>query len=168
MKKILIGMAAVIFLLMSSNCRKPDEAKEIKLLVDRYVSVWNGDNLSNLDKIAAKNFQLRIVPEFTPLTGIPKLKEEITRTRNYFPDFLITETEKLFTGDTVVIVRWIATGTFKNRYRMSESAGKINVPGFSVIFFNKGKITGEWIAYSDLSWYKQLGFTLKPPEKPAA
>jgi hypothetical protein len=167
MKNISFGLLVLIVLLMSSSCRKPDETKEIKQLIDRYVSVWNGDNLNKLDNIVAKNFQLRIVPEFAASTGIQKLKAEITQTRDYFPDFELTETERIFTGDTVVVIRWTATGTFKNRNQMSTSTGKINVPGFSVIFFTNGKLTGEWIAYSDLTWYKQLGFTLKPPEKPA-
>jgi len=48
---------------------------------------------------------------------------------------------------------------------MLSSAGKIDVPGFSVIFFSNDKISGEWIGYSDLTWYKQLGFELILPGK---
>jgi hypothetical protein len=158
-------LVLLIFTLMTS-CQKPENPIEIEPLLDQYVGVWNGDSLDILDKIADKNFQLRIVPTFDSMTGIEMLKHEITQTRNYFPDFSIKVTEKLFVSDTAFVARWTVTGTFKNRDKMSSSAGKINVPGFSVIFFNNGKLTGEWIAYSDLTWYKQLGFTLVPPGKP--
>lgn len=164
MKKLTLTVAILILSFLFTSCHKPDYSKKIGPVLNQYVGVWNGDSLNILDKIADKNFQLRIVPAFDAETGIEKLKQNIIETRKHFPDFLITETERLFVGDTAIVIRWIATGTFKGENEMPPTGSKVNAPGFSVIFFNKGKLTGEWIAYSDLNWYKQLGFSLVPPK----
>lgn len=166
MKNLSLSLLVLFALSLTISCQKTENPMNIEPLLDQYVAVWNGGSLSKLDKIVHKNFELRIVPSFDPGIGIGNLKNEITGTRTYFPDFLLKETEKLIISDSAVVIRWIATGTFKNRNNMSGTIGRLNVPGFSIIFFNKGKLTGEWIAYSDLTWYKQLGFTLVPPGKP--
>jgi predicted ester cyclase len=164
MRKILLYLTILVVLLSIASCQKPDYSKQIGPIVDQYVGVWNGDSLTVLDKISDKNFELRIIPSFEAITGIEKLKERITGTRTSFPDFQVKETERLLVSDTAIVLRWDVKGTFKGENEMPPTGNKVNVPGFSVVFFNKGKLTGEWIAYSDLTWYKQLGFNLVPPE----
>jgi len=163
MKNLCVTLIILLLALIHTSCEKPDYSDQIEPLLEQYVGVWNGDSLSDLDEIVTKDFQLRMIPAFDPLTGIEKLKEAITATRSQFPDFMINETEKLFVGDSAIVIRWTATGTFKGEGDLTITGKKVNVPGFSVIFFNEGKITGEWIAYSDLTWAEQLGFTLVPP-----
>ncbi len=163
MKYLSLSLLVLLIISLITSCQEPLTKNDKDRLLKKYVGVWNGDSLDILDNIVSKDFQLRIVPTFKPVTGIENLKREIRQTRAYFPDFLIKGTEKLFVGDTAVVIRWTATGNFKNKDQMSSRAGKVEVPGFSIIFFDKGRITGEWIAYSDLTWYEQLGFTLVPP-----
>ena len=163
MKKLLLFSVTILLLLFNTSCEKPDYASQIGPVIDQYVGVWNGDSLSDLDAIADTNFQLRMIPELEPLVGLDRLKEAISITRKQFPDFMINETEKLFVGDSAVVLRWTATGTFKGEENLTITGKKVNVPGFSVIFFNEDKLTGEWIAYSDLTWAKQLGFSIVPP-----
>jgi len=163
MKKLMLTITILLLPLLITTCEQPDYSEQIEPLLDQYVGVWNGDSLSDLDAITDTNFQLRMMPELVPLVGIERLKEAISVTRKQFPDFMINETEKLFVGDSAVVLRWTATGTFKGEGDLTINGKKVNVPGFSVIFFNEGKLTGEWIAYSDLTWAKQLGFAIVPP-----
>ena len=165
MKNHLLYLLVLLPLPLITSCKEQQEIKNRETVLDQYVAVWNGDSLYKLDKIADQDFRLRMVPDFELQQGIDNLKKEITRTRTYFPDFLIKETERYSAGDSTMVICWTASGTFKNRTNMSDETGMVNVPGFSVIFFNDDKISGEWIAYSDLTWYKQLGFTLVPPGK---
>jgi len=165
MKNFSLILLVLFTILLLNSCHKPETTTGNAQLLKQYVAVWNGDNPNILSKIADKNFQLRMVPDFKKGVGIENLKNEIFKTRNYFPDFILHETEAIFFGDTAAVVSWTASGTFKNRDKITGKAGKIDVPGFSIIFFKNGKVTGEWIAYSDLTWYKQLGFTLTPPGK---
>lgn len=164
MKNLSLSLLVLLALSFIISCSGPLNNNDKDRLLNQYIGVWNGDSLDILDSIVSKNFQLRLVPSFEPLTGIENLKREISQTRTYFPDFLLRESEKLFVGDSAVVIRWKATGNFKNKDQMTSRSGKVDVPGFSVIFFDKGRITGEWIAYSDLTWYEQLGFKLVPPD----
>ena len=164
MKYLSLGLLVLLTFSLITSCRGPLNKNDKERLLNQYAGVWNGDSLDILDNIVSKNFQLRIVPTLEPVTGLENLKREISQTRTYFPDFLLRESEKLFVGDTAVVIRWTATGTFKNKDQMSSRSGKVDVPGFSIIFFDKGRISGEWIAYSDLTWYDQLGFKLVPPD----
>lgn len=40
---------------------------------------------------------------------------------------------------------------------------KLDVPGFSILFFSGDKLTGEWIAFNDLTMFKQLGYNIVLP-----
>jgi len=105
-----------------------------------------------------------MTPDFEPKIGRNLLKDEIANTREGFPDFNLKEDKRLFVGDSAVVIHWMITGTNTGKSTMPPTGNKVNVPGFSVIFFADNLITGEWIAFSDLMWVHQLGFTITPPE----
>ena len=62
-------------------------------------------------------------------------------------------------------ITWDISGTYKNPQDSTNYGRKTEASGFSVIFYNKGIITGEWIGYSDLTWYKNLGYELTLPKR---
>jgi hypothetical protein len=62
-------------------------------------------------------------------------------------------------------VSWVISGTYKNPQNSLNYDRKTEASGFSVIFFNEGILTGEWIGYSDLTWYKNLGYELVLPNR---
>ncbi len=168
-------MKRLVFLLMSIRftflfCKYLHLAKNkiIQLVLIHFLTnIWQSGihgNLDELDAITSENFELRMTPDFEPKIGRDLLKDEITNTRKGFPDFNIKEDKKLFVGDSAVVIHWILTGTNTGKSTMPPTGNKVNVPGFSVIFFADNLITGEWIAFSDLMWVSQLGFTITPPE----
>jgi hypothetical protein len=162
---LLLNIVTLIFLIqISTSCQKKDYSTSINPLLDKYVAVWNNGNLEELDAITSAKFELRMTPDFEPRIGRNLLKEEIVNTRKGFPDFNINEDKRLFVGDSAVVIHWKLTGTNTGKSTMPPTGNKVNVPGFSVIFFADNLITGEWIAFSDLMWVSQLGFTLTPPE----
>ena len=162
---LLISSMILLFILqVSTSCQKQNIAENINPLIDKYVNAWNTGNLQELDAITSEKFELRMTPDFEPKTGRKLLKEEIVNTRKGFPDLHIKEDKKLFVGDSAVVVHRILTGTNTGKSTMPPTGNKVNVPGFSVIFFADNMITGEWIAFSDLMWVNQLGFTITPPE----
>jgi len=168
MKRLIIFSLSIAFLFLivqfSTSCQKADYEKQINPLLDKYLEAWNTGNLEALDAITSTDFELRINPDFELKTGQKLLKEEITNTRNAFPDFNIQVDKKLFVGDSAVVIYWNLTGTNTGESSMPPTGNKVNIPGFSVIFFADNLLTGEWIAFSDLAWVTQLGFTLTPPE----
>jgi hypothetical protein len=162
-KKIIVFFILLFILFLLMSCQQPKPDNQLNDAVEKYLYVWNGGSLDSLDAITSENFQLRINPTFEAMTGRDKLKESISKTRYVFPDFSVKEKERIILSDTALAVTWVISGTYKNPKDSLNYGRKTEASGFSVIFFNEGRLTGEWIAYSDLTWYKQLGFSLVPP-----
>lgn len=168
MKRLMIFSLSITFLFFivqfSISCQKTDCKQQINPLLDKYLEAWNTGNLEALDAITSPEFELRMNPDFKPKTGQKLLKEEIANTRNAFPDFHLAVEKRFFVGDSAVAIQWLLTGTNTGKSSMPPTGNKVNISGFSVIFFADNLLTGEWIAFSDLAWVTQLGFTLTPPE----
>ncbi|MGB5848900.1 MAG: ester cyclase [Ignavibacteriaceae bacterium] len=145
------------------TCQKKDYSTELNPILDKYLEAWNEGDLEILDEITTLDFELRINPDFEAKNSRDLLKEDISNTRMAYPDFLVTVDDRLFVSDTAIVIRWTITGTNTGAGSHPPTGKRANSNGFSIIFFAEGKLTGEWIAYSDLTWVKQLGFTMTPP-----
>ncbi len=165
MKKIFLILLMPIALSLFLSCAKQNYSEKINPLLDKYVEAWNTGNLSLLSGVVDSSFEIRKIPDFKPMRGIKYLEDYIVGSRTVVPDFFLKETEKLFISDTAVILCWNLTGTYKGESDLPPTGSKIDISGFSVIYFSDSKLTGEWIAFSDLTWVKQLGFLLVPPTK---
>ncbi len=163
MKKIFLILLMLIVLSLFLSCDKENYSEKISPLLDKYLEAWNTGKISDLNSFVDSSFELRKLPDFKPMKGINNLEDYITKSRTVIPDFFLKKTEKIFISDTAAIHCWDFTGTFKGESDLPPTGSKINIPGFSVIFFNGNKLTGEWIAFSDLTWIKQLGFSVMPP-----
>lgn len=154
----------LMVLLIAIGCKQPDTSKPPKPIIDAYVEVWNTGDLGALDAITDPQFELRISPKLTAIIGRDALKKAITDTRTAFPDFHVAIEQEIYSGDKVLVARWTISGTNTGPGHFPPTGKHAMADGFSVIHFANGKITGEWIAYNDLDWLKQLGFTIMPPE----
>ena len=164
MKNLFVSLS--IFLLISLvffACQKKDYSTEISPVIDKYLEAWNEGNLDILDEITTPDFELRMNPDFRAEIGRDSLKKSIMNTRTAYPDFLVRFEDRLFISDTAVVTRWEITGTNTGEGGHPPTDKQTSSNGFSIIFFSNGKLTGEWIGYSDLTWIKQLGFTITPP-----
>ncbi len=153
----------LFFVLISCQVEKPKV--QIEPIVEKYLSAWNGGSLDSLDSITSDNFEIRYNPTFEPLTGRDALKNYIIQTRKVFPDFIVSGKKILVLSDTALVAVWEVTGTYTDPENPNIVLPKTSSPGFSVIFFAGNKLTGEWIAFSDLSWYKGMGYELTMPKK---
>ena len=155
----------LIILFILSACQEQKRVVNIEPVIKSYIEVWNTGDVNKLDSIVTQNFELRIVPEFKPLIGIDSLKKVITETRKMFPDFTVHLEKHIPAGDTASLDLWTISATYSGDMKNRMESKKISVPGFSAIFFSGNEITGEWIAYSDLTLMKQLGFSVVPPKE---
>ena len=160
MKKFIIYLIFLLLAFFLLSCQQNKTNVQVNAALAKYLYVWNGGNLDSLDAITAQNFQLRINPNFEAKNGREKLKESILGTRTVFPDFTVKEKELIMLSDTALALTWNISGTYKNPQDTSNYGKKTEAEGFSIIFFNNGILTGEWIGYSDLTWYKNLGYEL--------
>ncbi len=165
MKKLFLILLILIALSLFLSCAKKNYAEKINPVLDKYIHAWNTGNLSDLNSFVDSSFEIRKIPDFKPMRGIKNLEDYILQTRTVVPDFYLNETGKLFLSDTALVVTWTFTGTYKGENDLPPTGSKINIPGFSIIYFNDNKLTGEWLAFSDLTWMKQLGFKIIPPSE---
>lgn len=163
--RLISVLLILITLFLFSTCQEQKQAVNSEPLIKSYVEVWNTGDIDKLDSIVTKNFELRIDPSFEPLVGIDSLKKAIMDTRKMFPDFTVNLQKHIPAGDTVSLDLWTIEGTYSGNMDTEMGSRKMSVPGFSVIFYSGNRITGEWIAYSDLTLMKQIGFTLVPPKE---
>jgi len=142
-----------------SGCKEEQVFQyDLEGLLNAYVNVWNTGDLEALDSLVTEKFELRINPTFRPVVGIDSLKNEIMMTRRHFQDFTIHPKEKSSAGINVCLITWEIVAHKKT------DGGEMSIDGFSVIFHANGKITGEWIGYSDLKWMQELGYQILPPD----
>jgi len=163
MKNVFRVLTLLSLLLLLYTCELQDRSESINPIIDKYLEAWNTGNSSLFKEVVDSSFELRKLPDFKPVRGIKNLEDYLISTHNFIPDFLLKETERIFLGDTAVVVCWIFTGTYKGENDLPPTGSKIDIPGFSIIYFNGNKLTGEWIVFSDLAWVKQLGFNVLPP-----
>jgi hypothetical protein len=165
MKKLTLFFVFFTFFFLLITCQVKKPKVQIEPIVQKYISIWNGGNLDSLDSIVADNFEILYNPTFKAMTGREALKKYITETRKAFPDFNVKEKQIILLGDTALVALWDISGTYLNPENPDMVVPKTSSPGFSVIFFNDNKLTGEWIAFSDLNWYKGMGYELTIPPK---
>jgi len=159
MKKVIMILIILLILFFFMSCEQ-NSSVNLDNSVSKYIYVWSGGSIDSLDSITSENFELRINPSFEKRTGREKLKENILTTRSVFPDFQVIGKEIIPLGDTALAVTWVIKATYKNPKDSSTFGRMTEASGFSIIFHDKEILTGEWIGFSDLTWYKNLGYEL--------
>ena len=159
--KILIVISLVLFIVI--GCQQKDASVKLKPMIDKYIEIWNTGNLDALDAIIDPKFEFRMTPKFKATIGIDSLKQVANYYRTAYPDFHIKIDEEFYSEDKAAII-WTITGTNTGPGIFPATGKKINVQGMSIFHFVNNKIFDEWIAGNNLLWFKQLGFTLTPPD----
>ncbi|MEJ2105642.1 MAG: ester cyclase [Ignavibacteriaceae bacterium] len=113
MKNLTQIITIIITLIFFSGCdQQKDYSKEIDPIVNKYVEVWNGANVDELDAVIDSNFVRHA--ESTSTKGLDNLKKLITGTRTAFPDLqlLILQMEKQLKNGSVMIIShlWSSLG----------------------------------------------------------
>jgi predicted ester cyclase len=156
-------LTAVISFALLAGCAQPDPAVRLEPVIDAFVEVWNTGDYEVLDRICDPNFELHVTPGYEVAVGLDSLKAEMNRNRTMFPDFHVTIDDRFYT-ETAVFSRWTVTGTNTGPGLIPPTGKKITTQGMSLLYVEGGKVTGGWIAKNNLSWMKQLGFSIIPPD----
>ena len=159
--------ASSLFLVMAfiilSGCQqqKPDPSVELKPLVDKYVEVWNGGNLSDLDAVMSSDYVYHS-NKSPDIKGIVDLKKLISSFRTAYPDMKLVIEDEVY-SENKSAGRWVFTGTNTGPGEMPPTGKPVSIWGVSIIQYANGKLSEEWIAFDNQSLMEQLGFTMMPP-----
>jgi|ERR1035437_6508391 predicted ester cyclase len=165
-KKVLflnISVLIIAFLIITGCQQKSNTSKELKPLAYKYVEVWNGGNLGELDAIIDLNYVYHS-NQLPDVKGIDGLKKVITGFRTAFPDMKLVLEDEIYSENEAACI-WRLTGTNTGPGAMHPTGKSIKIWGTSVFHFANGKFTGEWISFDNLSLLAQLRSKMKTSSK---
>lgn len=161
-------LITLFLIFFSLGCQqKPKDTlteTEAKVLLDRYMEIMNKTDLKLADKIISPEFVLHtpFFPE--PLVGIENYKKLVINTSKTFSNFKATIDEVIVKGDKIwsrFSMEGVNTGAFGN---VPATGKKFHVTGLAVTRVVDGKIVEDATFWDVLNLYRQLGFTLTPPQ----
>jgi predicted ester cyclase len=156
-------MVMVFFLV--SGCQKPsDPSQTLKPLVNKYVEMWNGGNLQEMDSILDPHF-VRHVNLAPDVEGIDGMKKAISGFRTAYPDLKIALNDEIY-SENKSTGRWTLTGTNTGSGEIPPTGKSVMVWGLSVLHYANGKIKEEWVGFDNQALMGQLGYTMTPPSDP--
>ena len=120
--------------------------------------LWNQGKLEVIDQIVDGSYQ-----GYQPIVGglnRDALKQAVGLFRKAFPDLRFEIKDLIAEGDKV-LVRWAATGTFKNPFMgIPPNGNRASVEGLTYLELRNGKSVRDFTHYDVLSLYKNMGVEL--------
>ena len=141
----------------------PDPLQANKALVQRYIDeVLSANKLEKLDEMLGADFKDSTPGVKVKETGLDIIRAAQSRIRFVFPTVEYKVEDLLAEGDKV-----LARYTVKATTHAEEGAPAQNVEiaGMTLFRIAEGKIREVWILNDQVELYRQLGFTIQPPEK---
>jgi len=136
--------------------------EENKAIIKRYFDeVYNEGNLDVIDEIISPDFEYH-----SPIGGYKgseAMKQNLTFSRNAFPDMHVTVNQIFAEGDWVG-VRWTMTGTHKGDFHGIPPTGNtFEMEWASFCRLEDGKGVEVYNFTDSLSFFRQLGVTPPTP-----
>lgn len=156
------ALVAIALVALSACTAPPDYAAQYRPLQDKFIAVWNGGKLGELDAIVAPNFKRHGTgPETNDLAGF---KTTVNNYRTAFPDLHVTIDDAYYVQDRGFYF-WTVSGTNTGAGAEAQPpTGKtVKVSGMSAVRYEGGKIADEALYYDQLDFNQQLGYTLTDP-----
>ena len=135
------------------------ETEGNKVLVRRYVELWNTGHGALADEILALDFVDHSHPDQPP--GPQSVKEEVASFRAAFPDAQLRVEQMISEGDTVAF-RFTLRGTHLGPFGPFPPTGKqVVLTSMDFLRIADGKIVEVWSSQDTLAWAQQLGLTFQ-------
>lgn len=164
----LLGVCALALL----GCQPPptapvDPIAPFQPILDQYVAVWNGADVSSLDSIVDQNVVRRVLtgPLAQSAGNLNELKQLITGFRGAFPDLEVRLLDTIAQGDKTA-VRWSVSGTNTGEGMWPPTGQSIQLEGVSFSRYAGGKLVEELVYFDTAVMATQLGYTMTPPAAP--
>jgi predicted ester cyclase len=146
--------------------------KKAKLLLDKVLEMWNKPNLDLIPELYAADTVATSSASPVPYTGHEGIRKWIESNRVSMPDMVMAFTEAVVQGDKIATI-WTLTGTQTGPMVMPNgtlppTGRKVRISGLAIDYLKDGKFVKEVVVFNALEMLMQLGFTLNPPQAPAA
>lgn len=145
----------------------PDPFQANKALVRRYIEdILSGNRVEKLEEYLTPDFADHTPGGETGESGPGVVREAQKRIRAIFPTVEYRIEDLVAEGDKVVARYTVRAATKEVEGTPSQ---QVEITGMTIYRVVNGKIRETWIINDQVELYRQLGFTLQPPEsKPPA
>lgn len=142
----------------------PDPLQANKALVRRYIEeVLSANRLEKLDEMLGPDFKDSTPGALGSETGPNIIREAQGRIRALFPTVQYQIDDLVAEGDRVVARYTVRAATREEEGIPSQ---KVEITGMTLFRIDQGRIREVWIINDQMELYRQLGFTIQPPESP--
>lgn len=142
----------------------PDPLQANKALVRRYIEeVLSANRLEKLDEMLGPDFKDSTPGALGSETGPNIIREAQGRIRSLFPTVQYQVDDLVAEGDKVVARYTVRAATKEEKGIPSQ---KVEITGMTLFRIADGRIREVWIINDQMELYRQLGFTIQPPESP--
>jgi len=140
----------------------PDPLQANKALVRRYVEeILSANKMEKLEELLGPDFTDSTPGALGSDTGPDIIRAAQGRIRALFPTVEYQVDDLVAEGDKVV-ARYTVRATTKEEAGIP--AQKVEITGMTLFRIADGKIREVWIINDQMELYRQLGFTIQPPE----
>lgn len=140
----------------------PDPLQANKALVRRYIEeVLSANRMEKLDEMLGPDFTDSTPGALGSETGPDIIRAAQGRIRALFPTVQYQINDLVAEGDKVV-ARYTVRAATKEEEGISSQ--KVEITGMTLFRIADGRIREVWIINDQMELYRQLGFTIQPPE----
>jgi predicted ester cyclase len=119
--------------------------------------VWSGADPGRLDELVARDVEHHDPYDPNAAAGLEGMKETIARTRQAYPDLVLTVDDQLAEADKVA-TRWTATMTDGGRAADNVAMPRrLEIAGITIDRFAGGKIVEAWRSMDRLRLLRDSG-----------
>jgi predicted ester cyclase len=137
-----------------------DTPEANKALVRHYLQILSGGTLADLDQVVGADFADRTPGVPGDVYGPEAIRASQRRARELFENIRYNLEDLIAEGDRVA-ARYTVRATRKG----AGLGGKpVEVTGVTLFRIAAGKIREAWIVNDQIELFRQLGFTLQPPQ----
>lgn len=142
----------------------PDPLQTNKALVRRYIEeILSANRMDKLDEMLGPDFTDSTPGALGSETGPDIIRAAQGRIRALFPTVQYQVDDLVAEGDKVVARYTVRAATKEEEGLPSQ---KVEITGMTLFRIAGGKIREVWIINDQVELYRQLGFTIQPPENP--
>lgn len=165
MRKIL----PLLFLLAAAAAAQPPQQAPIsdplqanKALIRRYIEeILSANKMEKLDEMLGADFADSTPGALGSETGPDIIRAAQSRIRALFPTVQYQIDELVAEGDKVAARYTVRAATKEEEGIPSQ---KVEITGMTLFRIADGKIREVWIINDQMELYRQLGFTIEPPQ----
>ena len=142
----------------------PDPFQANKALVRRYIEeILSANRMEKLDEMLGPDFTDSTPGAPGRETGPDVIRAAQGRIRALFPTVQYQVDDLVAEGDKVVARYTVRAATREEEGIPSQ---KVEITGMTLFRIADGRIREVWIINDQMELYRQLGFTIQPPEDP--